>query len=291
VLDLRADSSRIGIHTCIPNFGRNHDRQLLFTGSASTEIAGYLNRHFTHTDGRYAALVILRTLWLSDANADRADLMRYPELRLERTHIRIKAEVYAIRDGRYFPVLRFDSLQTAWKKRILAEPSPYFEWGRNLALLLHQLADSASRLIPEKEDQSRWVGLDDIRQFNTLRFNPPIGETSPTRGVYANFEEFRNNRPSIKDFDVKLQNHERLLYIREQGTDYYSHDAWGYCDGKDIYIMRDGVLCPAWKEGNAFYIPAGARKSTTGGTLTDIRGRDYRQRTIYFVDMDTGDMY
>ena len=285
VLDERVDTGRIGIHTCIPDFGRNHDRQLVFGHSAAAEIAGYLNQRFTQPQSPYTALVILRTLWLSDAAYPRAELRRNPERRLERTHIRLKAEIYAIRDGHYIPLLRFDTLQIALKKRILSERSPYYEWGQNLSLLMDNLADSARRLTQEKEDDNRWVDLADIRQFNDSRFYAPIGDTEPARGVYANFEEFRNNTPSIQDFEIKTENHERLLYIRESGTAYYSHEAWGYCDGKTIYIMRDGVLYPACKEGKAFYIPTGA---ATGGPLTI--SHDYKRR-IFFIDMDTGDIY
>jgi len=288
VIDERADTGRIGIHFCIPDFGRNYDRQLIFTQSAAGEIAEYLNRHYARHGSPYTALVILRTLWLSDANYVRAEYLRDPDRRLERSHIRLKAEIYAIRDGRYIPVLRFDTVQTAMKKRILQERSAYYEWGVNLALLMNELADSASLLTPAKAEDNRRVDLEDIRQFNASRFNAPIDDDRPARGVYANFEEFRNNTPSIQNFEIKLENHERLLYIRESGNTYYTHDAWGYSDGKDIFVMRDGILFPAWKEGKAFYLPAAA---ATVNPTTDLRERDYKQRSIYFIDMDTGDIY
>ncbi|HLI93981.1 MAG TPA: hypothetical protein VKU83_10240 [Puia sp.] len=288
VVDLRADTSRIGIHTRIPDFGPNFDRQLVFARPAAVQIAAYLNHRFTNPAASLSALVILRTLWLSDANVIRPELLRHPERRLERAHIRIKVEIYAIRDGQYLPVLRFDTLQTTWKKRILSERSPYLEWGRNLSLLIDEFADSASRLTVERERGAQWVDLEAIRRSDSLRFDAPIDERSPARGVYASFEEFRNNSPSITDFEIRVTNRERLLYVRQSGTAYYCHDAWGYSDGKDIYIMRDGVLCPAWKEEKAFYIPAAAR-DTSEAPLN--RSRGYRGRTIYFVDMDTGDIY
>ncbi|HTR27761.1 MAG TPA: hypothetical protein VMH27_00725 [Puia sp.] len=273
VLDERADTGRIGIHTCIPDFGRNYDRQLVFSHSAATELAGYLNSRFARAGSPYTALVILRTLWLSDANYVRAEYLRNPERRMERTHIRLKAEVYAFQDGRYIPLLRFDTLQTAMKKRILQERSPYFEWGVNLTELLDNLVDSASALARGKAMANRRVDLDDIREFNASRFNAPIDDNLPARGVYASFEEFRNNTPSIQHFEIKVENHQRVIYIQESGATYYTHDAWGYCDGKDFYIMRDGVLCPAWKEGKAFF------------------SKEFKQPRIYFVDMDTGDIY
>jgi hypothetical protein len=288
VIDERADSTRIGIHTCIPDFGRNYDRQLIFARSTGSEIAGYLNRHYARPGAPYSALVVLRTLWLSDANYNRAEWLRHPERRFERSHIRLKAEIYAIRNDRYIPVLRFDTLQTAMRKRILEQRSAYYEWGLNLGLLMNGLADSASRLAPGKEEDNRWVGLEDIRRYNASRLDAPIDDGRPARGVYANFEEFRNNTPSIQNFEIKLENHERLIYIRESGTTYYTHEVWGYSDGKDIYVMRDGILFPAWKEGRAFYLPAAA---AIANSMMEPRERDYKQRSIYFIDMDTGDIY
>ncbi|HEV2353364.1 MAG TPA: hypothetical protein VGR89_03930 [Puia sp.] len=292
VIDLRVDTSRIGIHTRVPDFGPNYDRQLCFRRPAAVEIAAYLNHRFSSRDASLSALVVLRTLWLSDANVIRPELWRHPGRRLERTHIRMKVEIYAFRDNQYLPVLRFDTLQTAWKKRILSETSPYSEWGRNLSLLIDQFADSASRLTAESGGGGRWVDLEAIRRSDSLRFDAPIDRSSPVRGVYASFDEFRNNHPSIIDFEVRVTGRERLLYIRQSGISYYCHDAWGYSDGKNIYIMRDGVLWPAWKEQKAFYIPASARAAAEAASEAPLNpSRDYRRRSIYFVDMDTGDIY
>jgi hypothetical protein len=335
VLDERPDTNRIGIHTNVPDFGRNHERQLIFSQPAASEIAGYLNHHFARPGAPYTALIILRTLWLSDANYIREDLIRDPDRRFERTHIRLKAEIYAIRDGRYLPILRFDTTHSVLKKPLYQERSTYYEWGHNLGALFSQLADSAFHIAGRRLDQGNWIGLEEIRQFNSARFNAPIGgDGSLTRGVYTSFNEFRNNAPSIADFEIRLGDNQRLLYLRESGKSYYSHDAWGYCDGKNIYIMRDGVLCPAWKEGQAFYFyrdlrkprkinhyyaqteipPSAAPTGPSPGIMTSSSGvmpspahfmppaaaprlpainvdADYRGRSIYSVDMDTGDIY
>jgi hypothetical protein len=339
VIDERPDTSRIGVHTNSTGFGRPHDRQLVFARPAAQEIAGYLNRHFTRARGSYTALVVLRTLWLSDANYIREDMVRDPDKRFEKTHIRLKAEIYAIRDSRYIPVLRLDTLQASIKMRYYSTLTPYSDWDDDLSALLDELVDSCSRVTAQKADQvtaqktgqDRQIDLAAIRQFNASRFDAPIGNTPALiRGVYASFEEFRNNAPSIQDFEIKMDNNARLLYIREAGKTYYSHDAWGYCDGKDIYVMRDGILCPAWKEGKAFYFyndtrkprntgndyynpapgvispansamigPSAGNLSPAAGALMDstlvgsLIGRNnyYKQRCIYSIDMDTGDVY
>ena len=310
VIDERPDTARIGVHTNMKTFRRPYDRQLIFDQPAAPAVAAWLNNHFTRPGAPYTALIVLRALWLSDARYIREDLVRDPDRRFEKTHIRLKAEVYAVKDNRYLPVIRFDTLQATKKMTYYASlQAPYSDWGKNLASILADLADSSSSVTALRQDGDRRISLEDILLFNTSRFEAPIGiDTTLTRGVYNSFEEFRNNTPSIRDFEVKVEDDRRILYTREAGNSYYTHDAWGYCDGKDVYIMRDGVLYSAWREGKAFYFyrdiisrvnppateknPAteGLSGATTGDSVTG-RHADYKRRYVYSVDMDTGNVY
>ena len=255
VIDERPDTARIGVHTNMKTFRRPYDRQLVFDRPAALTIAAWLNTHFSRPGAPYTALIVLRALWLSDARYIREDLVRDPDRRFEKTHIRLKAEIYAVKDDRYLPIIRFDTLQATKKMTYYASlQAPYSDWGNNLASILAELADSSSSLTGSHQDGDRRISLEDILLFNTSRFEAPIGtDTMLTRGVYNSFEEFRNNAPSIRDFEVKVEDDRRILYTREAGNSYYTHDAWGYCDGKDVYIMRDGILYSAWREGKAFY--------------------------------------
>jgi hypothetical protein len=126
-----------------------------------------------------------------------------------------------------------------------------------------------------------------------------------------------------------MEKKNRTLYVKDAaGGSYYSHDAWGYCDGNDIYIMRDGVLLPVWKEGNSFYFLGQAYKersmprptpddpsplslrqrfddSVRDGTPADAApdpgyNRNYysgnsryavQLQRIYTIDMDSGKIY
>ena len=311
VIDQRPDTGRIGLHINKGAASHARDRQLVFGRPASTEIADWLNQHFTRPDAPYTGLIVLRTLWLSDANYPLEDLMRDPHKQQERTHIRLKAEVYAGKDSNYTPVFRFDTLFYTIKS-VYSVHSPYSNWERDLADILGDLADSASSLTDQKQAYSRQIPLTAIHQFNQSRFASPI-DSNPnlTRGVYASFEEFRNNTPSIQNFEIKTDNANLLLYIRESnGKSYYSHDAWGYCDGENIFIMRDGVLRIAWKEGKAFYFSSSSTTRSDGkpmympvtGTMpsgvaipgsiiTSNMNFSSRNRCIYTIDMDTGSIY
>jgi hypothetical protein len=102
VIDERPDTGRIGIYL-IQGVLRPNDRQYVFKKPAAAEIAEYFNQHFTRPGAPYTALVILRTLWLSNANYTGEDQLKSPEKQYEQVHIRLKAEVYAAKDTQYIP--------------------------------------------------------------------------------------------------------------------------------------------------------------------------------------------
>ncbi len=251
------------MHTVIPTFGNIHARQLVLHRSAAAEIGDYLNTNYAKPNAPYTALIVLRNLWLSDANYLREDMIKDPGRLHERTHIRLKAEIYAQIDSQFLPILRFDTLQIYSHDNPYTGISYYSAWDRDLTGILDDMADSASRLTISFNGDRRLVSRQDIQDYNHSRFSAHQRLRRLTPGVYTSFDEFRNNAPSIRDFEIKLEKKERVLYIREQGRSYYSHNAWGYCDGKNIFVMRDGVLCHAWREGKAFYFLGGANKEIT----------------------------
>lgn len=316
ILDERPDTLRIGAHTGAGFFGKGN-RQLVFSGQASRELAHYLDARFSRPGGPFTALIVLRSLWFSDATYTLADLSKDTSVSHVKIRIRLKAEVYAEKDGIYTPLFRFDST------RQCRTGSNLFA-GQDLAGMLDDLADSAATLIDRKGMGGRHLSLDDIRQFNRSRFDPVIYRDSTlVGGVYKDFQEFRDNAPSIHSFETQTENNKLLLYIKEAGGNlYYTRDAWGYCDGTNIYVMKDGMLVQAWKEGKAFYLlgqpeegdfgrpspgSAGAAifmGSTPGGgsvsgvsaaqapaTATKISRHKAFLLHVFAVDMDTGKLY
>lgn len=325
VIDERADTARIGIRAMTGPFSHNHQRQLVFGKPAAAEIAEYLNGHFSRQGAPFTALVILRTLWLTDANYTREDLVKDPDKKLDNFQIRLKAEVYAAKDSLYMPVVRYDTLVTT-KNRDHNSPQtpfsafqsfyPFMEAG--LADLFNNLADSASLVAARKTGNGPKVSREEIREFNRSRFTMPVDNGAVyAAGVYASFEEFRNNAPSIHDFELKKEKKDILLYIKDAtGTSYYSHDAWGYSDGVSLFVMKDGILWPAWKEGKAIYFyglsdkirtvqfqdynagtpgytsPSGAVvRGTPGYSTPYTTTEEEKVKCIYTVDMDSGEVY
>lgn len=317
VIDERADTARIGIHARTGPFSHN-SRQLVFGRPAATEIAEYLNAQFSRQGTPFAALLVLRTFWLSDANYTWEELGKDPDKKLDNFQIRLKVEVYAGKDSLYIPVFRYDTLVTTRPRDYASREGLYPMLEDCLSNLFNDLVDSASLVAGRKAGDARKVSREQIREFNRSRFGTPLDSgTAYTSGVYASFEEFRNNAPSIHDFEIKKEGKDILLYIKAAtGPSYYSHDAWGYSDGISLFIMRDGMLWPAWKEGRAIYFygrsykietnpggtyipgtpgytsPGGARVGGAPGYYTPSNSNTEKDvKCIYTVDMDTGEVY
>jgi len=319
IWDVRPDTSRIGVMSDRTKAAGSYNRQLVFARPASEEITTYLDARFAHPGEAYTALVVLRTLWLSDANNVLEELVRNPEKFNEKSKIRLKAEIYAEKDGEYIPLYRFDSLQITVR-------NTHTLMGKDLSGMLEQLADSATLVLAQKGGEGRKISRAAILEFNQSRFDLSTGkDNSLSKGVYRSFEEFKNNTPAAIEGEIKKEKGNNFLYLKEtDGHLYYTHSVWGYCDGKNVYIMNNGTLEPAWREGNAWYffgqvrldpkkqgtpklvapVEGPAMNSSAGlaGNLAlsllpgNIGNADdpYRRDShihIFTVDMDTGKLY
>jgi hypothetical protein len=297
VLDERADTTRIGVHGNLPMHSHFFDRQLIFSKPAHQEIAAWLNRHCTYPGASDSLLVILRYLWLSDTdpyspNPDQYSSFHPHNLADTRTHIRLKAEIYARRNNQYLPLLRIDTLEPTKAVTYNSRTATYNGWEKDLAEMLRDLAENAAIAVNHKGNSGRWINGEDIRRFNRSRFDIPIFDSGTLiRGVYTGFQEFRNNAPSIHDFEVRPDNGHLALYLRNgDGTSYYTHDVWGFCNGKQVFIMRDGLLHLLQKDGNSFYFYGIDIASNSTPPLNTFSGYP-EQHCLYVIDMDTGQFY
>ena len=88
----------------------------------------------------------------------------------------------------------------------------------------------------------------------TLPTIPILKTEMPDRGVYKSFNEFKNNNPSIKDFEIKKGQYTDELLITENNQTYPLQNFWGYSDGKNLFIRSADNLFQLIKAGNTFNI-------------------------------------
>ena len=98
--------------------------------------------------------------------------------------------------------------------------------------------------------------MEEIEVHVRKQFDMPVLRDSVlNRGVYFSFDEFKNNSPGLKDFEVEKDKLIDLIFIKQaNGTQVPVREAWGYCDGKDLYVKSMDNYFLLQREGNAFYV-------------------------------------
>ncbi|RZK45236.1 MAG: VCBS repeat-containing protein, partial [Pedobacter sp.] len=82
------------------------------------------------------------------------------------------------------------------------------------------------------------VTISDINAFNAKRFQRPIFNGQPAKGIFMRFEDFLANNPLRSEFTVDKNSKGDYLYLKNnKGTEELVTDLWGYCDGSDVYIF------------------------------------------------------
>ena len=245
VIDARPDTSFIGVHTETLMLPMTRLRQLILKGSVARAIPDYLNKYFSNSAPPYKVLIVIRKLWISDVTYSYRERESIEDLNIkdDKFNIRLRAEIYVSGDKPYYvPVLRYDSL-------IVSAKNGYDRIGNVLSGLLQNLADTLS--------------VTDI-DFPIFRDRVLV------KGVYANFDEFRNNAPSIKDYEIGTEKKKSVLYTRDpSGHSYYNHNAWGVCDGKNLYVMLEGYVFAIFREQNAFYLSGFIETKDNPGELRE----------------------
>ncbi|MBP6024103.1 hypothetical protein [Ferruginibacter sp.] len=210
-----------------------------------------------------------------------------------------KMEFYLQKDSFFYPLYRFDSLITMDKK--LPENADEF--------IVTALQTAMTKLFTINfeviQARAKKLSFNDILVYNKKNTDVPIlNGAAYKRGAYKNFEEFKTNNPSIVNFEFKEGQAGDFLYVKENGSEYPERTAWGFCDGKDIFINSADKFSKLIKDGNTFYfkgiksITRKAKHRVMKTSLFNIATNSGEKRTsykaklkYYQLDMETGEAY
>jgi hypothetical protein len=243
VLDRRSDTSRIGLI----NDGEHNQKEMLFHAPVAEQLNSYLNAGYTNPKGKHELLIIVKDLWISESTVQDHHLFA-----TESWDIAFRFEAYLKDSGRYFALTYLDTVLMAsgMTSRGMAE--------HNIPGLISVFMDKiAVRDLDVDIVVKRPITWDQIDSFCRSRFDSPIDTAKKlVKGVYANLDEFRNNQPSVTRYELS-QDRSGSLEVRipdENGQLYYTHTAWGLCDGHQQYLMMDGNLFPIFFVHHQFYV-------------------------------------
>ena len=213
------------------------------------------------------------------------------------------AEFYAQVDSYYIPLCRFDTI-LAGEKNIIKGGDQYLQEALKAAL------QKVAKVTWKKAiSKNKKLSKEKITEYNNARFNIAILNSHPAKGIYRNFEDFKNNTPLSLEYSLDKNKTGDFLYVKnEQGEDILYMDLWGYSDGKDMFIFSSSNFFKLHRSNNGFKI-YGAKDFTSKRNfrpnfgLIDLaspnsnysksqtRSRYYLVKSFFILDMETGKLY
>jgi hypothetical protein len=240
VVDLRRDTSRIGLI----GSGREAQEEVLLSRPVAAQVTAYLNAGYSRPKGSRHLLVAVKDLWVSGRPTTR---------RRDRTwKVTFRFEAYLTTDGGYIPLTYLDTVVRADDYR--AEDMA----AQNLPDLMAVFMDKVAAHATADDIATRSpVSYDQIDSFSRTRFSYPMDTaTNLMKGVYASAVEFRHNAPSKTTYEISKDDSGNLVLQipDENGQLRYAAGAWGFCDGKQAYVMRHGEVLPIFRVYHQFYV-------------------------------------
>jgi hypothetical protein len=291
VIDSRFDTGKIGFipHNLFSQ-KRMFKRVTLKKGLAN-EAAGFLNRYYENVFAKngYELLIVIKKLWFSGIDNSKTGGAELATTFNSFYHIYCKWEFYIGKNDSYMPIIRIDTIldwndtNGSFKEENFTKSK--FSKLKSVLCAITELPkyDTYFSLYESKAKKT----MDDIVKFNENRFNLPVLKQGIfEKGVYLNFEEFKNNKPSIIDFKEKKMNYGLLKkeFYLEKLNGEPVNKYWGYSSGEWFKYGRYGND-KIYREGNTFEFFVQA-------VYTDADSRiDSKIWMPYQLDMETGKIY
>jgi hypothetical protein len=328
VIDVRDDTGAIGYHYL--KAGDAH-RYFVKPGSSpknkdndvwskvyhcapnlSDGFANWINEYLQcRKDGsvKNKLLIVVKKFWLSSE----ADEMRFDNDKTGQAidgwdpGVLCKLEFYLERDSVFFPLYRIDSVFT-YKERLNDYAGTKFVDNADLfvtSALKSSLEKLAEINLDEILAKRRKLFFKDICQEYSKKSEIAVLKvTAFNKGVYTSFEEFKANAPSITGYELRKGTIGDILYIKEGGSDYPTRNAWGFCDGTDIFINSGDKYSKLVRRENTFYflgvkgvkqgikhiamMSSGLNYAMNTGPKKKVYKLDLK---YYQIDMETGEVY
>lgn len=283
-----------------------------FSPSLKNGLTGWMNEYLqcrSNDSISNKLLVVVKKLWLSF----QAEKARFDNTNISSAidgwdaGVLCKLEFYLERDSVFYPLYRIDSVFTF--KDLLYDYAGMRFVDNGPTFLTIALTSSLDRLYGVKPEdiigKRRKLTFAEIQQEYSRKKDMPLLHASVlNRGVYTSYDEFKNNAPSIKEYEFKEGAMGDILFVKEGTQEYPTRNVWGYCDGSSIFINSGDKYSKLIRQSDAFYfygIKEIARRSkirfirasplnyaSNGGEKKSV----YKKNLKYFIlDMETGEVY
>ena len=242
VHDVRPDTTKLGYYRggmtntlykmCTPAGEFSNNFRAIVTGAAN--------------NASYDLEVFVTKAWISSDVNNNGD---------NKDRISLSVEVFMKSDKGFHPLYKFDSVT------VVAGSS------KTAIRALHNLMEaSLGKLATVNQEQKLKKVLSEADIDS--RYHPSrYAYNKPTKkGVYMTLAEFKNDNPSNADFQVRFNMATDELYAKQSdGTYVLTREAWGFFDGKVLFIKIGDNYFPVDHEGTAmnFFAASDLKKQAT----------------------------
>jgi hypothetical protein len=203
-----------------------------------------------------AIVVVIRKFWLTgglDEEMEKNIRNTGIDTNIEKiSSLLARMEFYLKKGQDYLALYRYDTMITR-NLFILNDASELIEQVLGSSLNRLVLFDSKFQSYGDNKRKFSWSDIDGHlrKQFEI----PILKDSVHVRGVYYSFEEFKNDNPGQRNFEVDKDKLADMIFIRQaDGKLMPERDDWGYCDGKNLYVRLKDNYFLLQRQGNAFYI-------------------------------------
>lgn len=298
VTDARFDTSAIGFYK---------NNYFVFDKGAAQTIENQLKDKFDMPGSNTGnqVIIFIKNLWISTQFQSKNISTDLPNDDDWQGGVKCKIECFNKKDSLYYPLFRFDTTIVAKNSEIKNKYSTLIDDCINM--LANKILAAYAKPFSAKSKQLNW---EEVNQHNIAPFEIPIlKQNQLKKGIYANFNEFKNNSPKYAVFEITKTKLADIIYVKDSstGVSYPLRNVWGYCDGRQIFIKSADNYFPIYRIANSFYLTgaksldrkmssgtenAAASYLLFGNTNARVSKTKYKiHYSPYQVDMETGEIY
>lgn len=237
ILDYRIDTSVAGIthFEAFNGNGNYNTKYYRFKTSTVSETEKYIHSFSEFQDtASHQLIMIIRRLWVSSEFENK--WINDQDRRMQTAYtggVRTTFEFYALKQGYFTPLLRYDTTIIDNKMKE-SEVETYLQQSIKAGI-----ASVSGIDLSEKITKGKKITFDKVDSFSSSFKNIRIlSDEKPAKGVYQSYDEFKNNKPGIKDYEIKKMTLADVLYVKDAaGIEIPLRKIWGFSDGERIYIQ------------------------------------------------------
>ena len=229
VIDKRYDTSTLGYYE---ENGQLQTYKITTKNNFSLDLENYLNHIYQNnfSKNNYSLIVVLRRFWIGIDNLDITNFKNIDSFKLSNDFLTLKIDFFLKKDNFYIPLFRKDTILDLNKK--------FLQFGEGILLgeTIQAFFNKLTKTNFLEKETDKHLSIEKFNEYYASQFSYPIYSANLKKGVYKNFTEFKNNAPSILDYQIKRVKLVSDIYVNEGNEYILTRKVWGYCDGTNIYV-------------------------------------------------------